>query len=50
MALAERLLADCTDIELKVILGLVEGLKEQIRAVEEWRSQITAEYMPREAN
>lgn len=33
------LLVDCSNTELKVIIGTVKGLKEQIRAIEEWRPQ-----------
>ena len=36
-------LADCSDTELKVILGMVKGLKEQLRAIEEWNPQTLPE-------
>ena len=44
------LLVDCTDAELKIILGTVKSLKEQIRAIEEWRSQATVEGTSQEAD
>jgi len=33
------LLKDCTKEELKIIIGTVKGLKEQIKAVETYRTQ-----------
>ena len=34
------LLVDCSYVELKVIVGTVKSLKEQIRAVEAWQPQV----------
>ena len=34
-----KLLSDCSNTELKFIVGTVKGLKEQIRAVDAWRPQ-----------
>jgi len=35
------LLSDCSDVELKFIVGTVKGLKEQIRTVEVWQPQVS---------